>query len=253
MKLLCPFYKYYIEIKNRLLLLSVTWFSAVFVSYHYKEFLLFIIIQPIMNCYNKKDFFTYFIFTNVTEIFSVFIHVVMFFSNQVLILYFSYHLLVFISPGLFKTEYYTIKFLFKISAFLFCLLIIFFNLFLLPLSWDFFISFQEFVSMKSIVLHFEAKLNEYVSFYLRFYLICIFYCLMIVFCIFFLNQIKSDLQILNKFRKSFYVLFMVISTLLTPPDIFSQLSVTILIIFCYECIVFGFLLKSYLKQMYDIS
>ena len=64
--------KYFIEIRNRLLLLLLTWLSTILISYLYKEILLFSIVQPniVFNFSNGSTFF-YFIFTNVTEIFSV--------------------------------------------------------------------------------------------------------------------------------------------------------------------------------------
>lgn len=242
------FYKYYLEIKNRLLLLFIMWITTVLASYHCKEILLFIMIKPTM-IYSKEDFYAYFIFTDATEIFSVFIDIIIFFSIQVVFLYFIYHVFIFILPGLLKVEYYSLSFFFRITVFIFFLGVIFFNKFLLPLSWEFFLSFQEFVTMKSIVLHFEARLNEYLRFYIRFYFICIFYCLVIVFFIFVFYQVKSDLPLLKKSRKPFYYVFVVISTLLTPPDVFSQCVVSVLIIFGYELILFSFILKGFLKLL----
>ena len=242
------FYKYYLEIKNRSLLLFLMWVTTVLAGYYCKEMLLFIIIRPII-CYSKDDLYVYFIFTDATEIFSIFIKIILFFGNQVVIVYFIYHLSVFILPGLLRTEYSILKFFFKMIVSSFFVAVIFFNVFLLPLSWDFFLSFQEFVTMKSIVLYFEAKLNEYLKFYIEFYFICMFYCLAIVFFVFFFNRIKSDLSLLKKSRKPFYYVFFVISTLLTPPDVFSQIILSIFIIFGYELIFFSFVLKSSLKTL----
>lgn len=69
-------YKYYLEIKNRCLLLSLTWVSTILVSYLYKETLLFISIQPSI-CNNNSAIF-YFIFTDVKEVFSVYLKLVFF-------------------------------------------------------------------------------------------------------------------------------------------------------------------------------
>ena len=70
-------YKYYLEIKNRFLLLSLTWVSTILVSYFYKEILLFISIKPSI-CNNNSIIF-YFIFTDVKEVFSVYIKLIFFF------------------------------------------------------------------------------------------------------------------------------------------------------------------------------
>nr|WAJ48188.1 hypothetical protein CCFAOBFC_00003 [Haslea ostrearia] len=69
-------YRYYIELKNRFLLLLTTWISTLLVSYIYKEILLFIIIEPSLN-YSSQNML-YFIFTNVTEIFTVYLKIAIF-------------------------------------------------------------------------------------------------------------------------------------------------------------------------------
>ena len=242
------FYQYYLEIKNRLLLLFLTWITTVLASYCCKETLLFIVVNPTI-CYFKEDFYIYFMFTDATEVFSVFVHIVLFFSNQIAIISLIYHLLVFILPGLFKVEYYTLKFFLKTIVFMFFSLTISFNSILLPLSWNFFLSFQEFVTVKSIVLHFEARLNEYLRFYTELYFICIFYYLIIMFFFFIFFKRDNNFLTTKKFRKSFYYFFLLISTLLTPPDIFSQVLISTLIIFVYELIFFSFLLKNFSKQL----
>lgn len=95
MIIIMVFYKYYLEIKNRLLLLFLMWITTVLVGYYCKETLLFLIIRP-TTYYSNENFYIYFIFTDATEIFSVFINIVLFFSNQIVIIYLIYHFLVFI-------------------------------------------------------------------------------------------------------------------------------------------------------------
>ena len=92
-------FNYQLEIKNRLILLFLGWLSTVLVSYTFKETLLFIItLQKINNKF-------YFIFTNVTEIFSAYTALIIFTGNQVLILYLCYHIIIFVTLGLYKSEY----------------------------------------------------------------------------------------------------------------------------------------------------
>jgi Sec-independent protein secretion pathway component TatC len=108
-------YKYYLEIKYRILMLLLTWFSVVLVSYCFKELLLFLIIKP----NELKYSLFYFIFTDVKEVFSVYITLVLFIGNQFLVYYFLYHLLIFIALGLYKFEYRYLIFIFKTSMFFF--------------------------------------------------------------------------------------------------------------------------------------
>lgn len=95
--------KYLLELKNRFILLFLSWVSVIFVSYFYKETLLFLFIEPdyLFITFNIKSPFSYFIFTDIFEIFSVYIQLILFVSLQVLFIFLLYHFFVFLIPGLF--------------------------------------------------------------------------------------------------------------------------------------------------------
>ena len=233
-------HSYYLEIKNRLVLLSLGWSSTILVGYVFKEILLFILTKQ-ENCM-KEGF--YFIFTDVTEVFSVYVTLIFFIANQILVFHLCYHVIIFIALGLHKSEYSYLVFIFKTCSFLFFVSIIFFNKILFSFTWGFFLSFQHFVSLNSLTLHFEAKLNEYLDFYIVFYYACIFYFQTFLFLILFFDYFKNKLAIIKRFRKFFYYFFIIFSTVITPPDVFSQVILSFSIIFSYEMLVFYFVLKK---------
>ena len=155
---------YFLEIKNRLFLTCVTWFSTFLICYFYKEILLFLVVQP-----NILIHFFYFIFTDVTEIFTVYITLIFFLSFQVLIFYLLYHSFIFISPALFYVEYTYFFFVFKFISFIWLISIFLASYIVIPMTWKFFLSFQYLSITYSFDFHFEAKLNEYVNFYISLY------------------------------------------------------------------------------------
>ena len=103
------YYKYYFELKNRLILLLITWCSLLITSYYHKETVLFLLVNPInhLNLLNDEPY--YFIFTNVNEMFNVYIKLSFFLANQMTILMIFYHTLMFLSLGLYKFEFVTLK------------------------------------------------------------------------------------------------------------------------------------------------
>jgi len=230
-------HSYYLEIKNRFFLLALAWVSAILVSYVFKEVLLFTITKQTTCLSFEQKEMLYFIFTDVKEIFSVYIILIFFLGNQAFFLYSFYHCLVFIALGLYKFEYNYLVFIFKTSVFLFFFSIVLFNKVLFPFSWDFFLSFQNFAMLKSLTLHFEAKLSEYLTFYITFYYICVLYFQIFVLLILFFDYLRNELKIVKRFRKFVYYFFVIFSTLITPPDIYSQLSLSISLIFSYEILV----------------
>lgn len=238
-------YNYYLEIKNRCLLLSLTWISIIFVSYFYKEVLLFVCIKPSILC-NASAIF-YFIFTDVKEIFSVYMTLILFLGNQILMFYSAYHALSFVSLGLYKFEYKHCRLVFLTSILFWFFSLLIFTKVLFPISLNFFLSFQTLTSVKSLNFHFEAKLSEYLNFYIMFYYICIFYCQTFVILVFFFDYINTNLNLIKVFRKLFYYFFIFFSTLVTPPDVLSQILFSICLICIYEILIFVNIFFLYLK------
>jgi sec-independent protein translocase protein TatC len=234
-------YTYYLEIKNRIFLSLFCWLSVSIVCYFYKETLLFLFIG-----FSNYDVLAgskpYFIFTDVTEIFTVYAQLIFFISNQILFIKLSYHMLMFLSLGLYKFEYVNLKFVFGILLSSWLISIFLLNKILMPLSWKFFLSFQDQTHLKTISLFFEAKLSEYFNFYISLYYICLLNFIFFILVSLFINSVSNDLNKIKSFRKIFYFIFLMFSTLTTPPDILSQLLLSFILILNYEMLM---LMKIY--------
>ncbi len=212
-------------------------------SYYYKETLLFLFIKfSFINSSSVVSNKFYLIVTGVAEIFSVYLKLIVFVSNQLTLIYLLYHLFLFASPGLYYKEYKVLKSIILIPVLFWALSFLFLNYMLLPTSFDFFLSF------KTKNLHFEAKLSEYIEFYIFSYKICFFNCQFVVFLIFILKLTQNAISKIKSFRKLFYLVFVLISTLTTPPDIISQLLLSIFLIICYELTIINFLIKKNLTR-----
>lgn len=238
--------KYLLEIKNRLVLLIVAWLSTVLISYFYKETLLFTIVQPYTSIGIKESInISYFIFTDVTEILSVYLNLIMFLSFQIIYAYTGYHFFLFLSPALFYVEYLFCKFGMKIMTIMWAVSIVLSTYLLIPITWHFFLSFQNLSLKHSLNLHFEARLKEYLHFYISSYFMYLFYFQLCTFLLLFLHYANFSIKKLKKFRKVNYYCFVILSTLISPPEILSQLYVGLIIIMIYECTLFVDLLKTY--------
>lgn len=238
--------QYLLEIKNRLTLLFIAWLSTVFIIYIYKETLLFIIVQPYTSISIKESMnISYFIFTDVTEILSVYLNLVMFLSLQILYAYIAYHFFLFLSPALFYIEYLFCKVGIKIMTVMWLVSIVLSTYLLIPITWDFFLSFQNLSLRHSLNLHFEAKLREYLNFYISSYLMYMFYFQFFTFLLLFLNYASFSIKKLKEFRKFNYYCFVILSTAISPPEIISQLCMGFIVILIYESTLFIYLLKAH--------
>ncbi len=236
-KITFNYYKYYKEIKNRTILIIFTWLFCLSVCYHYKETLLLILVNS-SSSFSELSDKPYFIFTNVTEIFYVYLQLILFVANQMAIVTITYHIFMFLALGLYKYEFIKLKMAFQtfIVAWLFssCLL---FNI-IIPFSWSFFLSFQENVNnFQSMDLFFEAKLNEYVQYFVNTYYVCLINCQFLAILVVTLTNLSEKLKKTKIFRKLFYLIFVVFSTLITPPDVLSQICISGLLILLYEFLI----------------
>lgn len=244
------FFRYYIEIKSRLLLLFISGNLILLVGYIFKE----ILLSTVVDSYNiSGDYFSpvelsYFIFTDVVEVFNVYVCLILFVGKQVLFFQVCYHFLMFLIPGLTKKEYRNLFLLFITSSSLFLLSIILFKKFLFPFSWNFFLSFKDFVTLKSLTLHFEAKLSNYVMFFIDFYFSCVFCFQFFLLPFFLVVYFKLDLSNFKSFRKFLYYGCIIFSTLITPPDIMSQVVLSSIFIIGCEILVYFALIKNLLKN-----
>ena len=229
--------KYYKEIKNRTVLIVFTWSLCLSICYHYKETLLFVLVNSNGSFSGLNDK-PYFIFTNVTEIFYVYLQLILFVSNQIAMITITYHVFMFLALGLYKYEFLRLRIAFQtfVLAWLFSSGLLF-NV-IVPFSWSFFLSFQENVNnFQSVDLFFEAKLNEYLQYFVNTYYICLINCQFLAILVITLTNLSEKLKKTKTFRKLFYLIFVVFSTLITPPDVLSQICISSLLILLYEFLI----------------
>lgn len=232
--------KYFTELKNRFFLILIAYFFNIITVYFYKEIILFLIIQSKDYSINKNT--AYFIFTDVTEIFSVYIKLLFFLTSQLIFFYVLYNTFVFLIPALFKKEYSYLKFMLKLFCFAWIFSALVSTKILIPLTWTFFLSFQESIITKTLLnIHFEAKIIEYFNFFVYFYFISTLYMQFSILLLVISSYVSVSVTNIKKFRKVYYFSFALSTTLLCP-DIFSQLIMICILLLGYEIFVLLFLL-----------
>ncbi len=233
---------YLYEIKNRTLLLLITWTTTFITCYLYKEIIVFIFIYPSLDLFKKTCI--YFISTNLIEIFYTNLVICNFISINILIFYLFYHSLMFLAPGLYKNEIENILMTLFIYLFLNMLFITILYYFVLPKSWEFFLGFQKTLN-NDIKIYFEAQFYNYINFCIKLFKLTLLNCFVITLILFFLLFLKEkSLNIIKITRKFIYFLILIFSSIITPPDVFSQLLMSTITIFVFETIILLVLIKT---------
>lgn len=231
--------KYLFELQNKFILLIITFCSTLLVCYYYKDVLLFLVTQMHLN-----DKSLYFIFTDVTELLSIYFKLVFFVLVQTIVWYLFYHIFTFLRPAFYSQELKFLTFCFNSVTFFWITAGCLSSYILIPFSWNFFLSFQV-----QEGFYFEARINDYFNFYINVYLLCLTYCQLFTLLLFFFADVKKNYTYIKKYRKLYYYMFLIFSTLVTPPDLLSQFITTILLVLIYEIMILLLIFNFFYKPV----
>jgi Sec-independent protein secretion pathway component TatC len=198
---------YLLEIRNRIGLIIFAWVLVFCVCYYYKETLLFLFVKPFIRLYSGGFSTSYFIATNLTEIFSSYMLISFFIANQVIMFFAISQVLFFFSPALYKSEYKIIKNFCLFSFLLWLLNILVLNSFIFSYVFTFFLSFQNHVSNSTTSVHFEIRIIEYLTFYKNLFYFSAFIFQIFLFIFLFLNNLNNKEKFLKSYRKLFFFSF----------------------------------------------
>ena len=194
-------------------------------------------------CNSRADYNIYFIFTDITELFSVYFKLVLFILIQVTMWYLFYHFFSFLGPAFYFQEFKFISFFFNSVTFFWIVAGFLSSYVLIPFGLNFFLTFQV-----QQGLYFQARISEYFSFYNSVYFLSLVYCQLFTFLFFFFADIRKNDLYIKKYRKLYYYTFLIFSTLITPPDLLSQFIVTFSVSVFYEVILFFSILSWVTSQ-----
>jgi sec-independent protein translocase protein TatC len=213
-----------------------TFFVACFFSLEF----LYLMVYPLL------DFHTTFMFTDLTEAFHTTIQVCFLSSFFLLVPFFFYQIWCFLVPSLFFSERK------KITIFC-CFLVFFFFLgwfvvyfFLLPQIYEFLITFE--IKSTVVTLQLQARIQSYVSLVSRIFFIFILVYPIPLFIYFLYKRNILLPEYLSENRRFLFLLSVLTGSFLSPPDVFSQLSICVFFLVVFELMIWlGFFLFFYKK------
>ena len=226
------------ELRSRamicILFYIIIFISCYFFSKEIYHFLLKPFIEVSQNNQNRK-----LIYTSPTEAFTTYLKL-SFYSS----LFFSFpiffaELYLFLSPALYKNEKKNILFTIFFSSFLFLFGAIFCYFFILPMALKFFASFENLTSIQDSTLPIllETKISDYLNFTINLLFGFGIAFLSPILLLFLIKGGYVKVKDLRSKRRYWIVIIFILSAILTPPDILSQISLAILLIILFEIVI----------------
>ena len=224
---------YYIkEIRFKIFYSFLTILITSLSCYLYINQLIYFLASYLLHNMNSQRF----IFTKLTELFTTYLKFSLITGSIISIPFIIFSFWLFFIPGLYKYERNYLNYFIFFVIILFSLSWAVSYHFILPNILKFFLHFEN--DNVYFPVHLEAKLNDYLFpiFILLMNILICFQLPSILTLLLFFNVI--DFEYLIKKRKYFYISFIFLSALISPPDIYNQFILTCLIIIVYELFIF---------------
>jgi len=230
--------QHFAEFRTRIIF-SLFFFLTFFIlSYFFSQKIYNFLLQPFINI-SENNLNRKIIYTSPAEAFITYLKLsfysALFFSMPI----FISQIYLFLSPALYKNEKKNIFFLFFSAPFLFFCGAVFAYYLVLPQALKFFASFEYhgLASNTNFTIQLETRISEYLNFVAN---LLFGFGIAFQLPILLLFLIKYDClstNYLRSKRKYWIVMIFILSAILTPPDVLSQISLAILLILFFEIVI----------------
>ena len=238
---------YIFEIFNRLKYSFFTYcLLFLFCYFYYPVFFSFLdyLFKEILNGKQEDSISNYYIYTHPFELYYTHIYFCFIISLHCIIPYLIWQFIDFCKTGVYLSEYHFLIISLKKSLLIYLVCYILLYSYIIP-------SFLEILQVSKNAyfsdvysIFFELKIQDFIYFiiYLNsIFTVIITFIIILSFCIF-----KFSLADIIKIKKMIYLVAIIFSTLVSPPDIMSQVVLFFFIFLSIELIVFLRFLNSYL-------
>ncbi|MEZ5690980.1 MAG: twin-arginine translocase subunit TatC [Rickettsiales bacterium] len=228
-----PLLEHLKELKRRVIYSLLAFFAATCVSYYFAEDIYAFLVKPLAQAVPEEQG-RRMIYTGLAEAFLTYLKLSVFagflFSFPVI----AGQFYLFLAPGLYKNEQRAIMPYLVAAPLLFIAGAAFVYYLIFPAAWSFFLGFESVGASDSLPIQLEAKVSDYLS--LVTHLIVAFglaFQLPVILVLLVRSGIMK-LDSLKKGRRYAIVIIVAVAAIITPPDIFSQIALSIPLYMLYE-------------------
>ena len=233
-----PLFDHLVELRSRLIYSFAAFLLVFVISFIFAQNIYDFFVQPLARALEGQEG-ARLIFTALYEPFlaqiKVAFYTALFFAFPII----SIQIWIFVAPGLFKNEKRAfLPFLFA-TPLLFSLGGALVYYLIMPLAWDFFLTFQTLGSDDTLPVQVEPKVDQYLTLVLR--LIFAFglaFELPVLLMLLARAGLVTSAGLAAK-RKYAIVGVFIMAAIITPPDVVSQIGLAIPIIILYEASIIG--------------
>jgi len=225
--------------------------SLVFVfliCFKYKTILFILFTYPVL--FDKTQLqsnITHFIYTHPVELFNIYLLLITLYACLLFLPYICWQGIDFLKSSLHVNEYKRLKRVITYTFGTFLIINIFSFLIVLPKVWILVNKFNYYAGLnQEINFFFELKVSDYFSFFVSYLYYINIFILILFFTYAFINYL--GLKELIRRKKLFIFLNIVFATLLSPPDVSSQLIILFFLTLMFEYTIYFYIFLFKFKK-----
>ncbi len=230
-----PLIEHLSELRSRLIWCLLAFVVCMILVFPFSNYVFNFLASPIVKLLAIQERPTELIFTGMQQGFMVNVKISLFGGFILAFPFIAFQLWKFVAPGLYKKEKMAFLPFLLASPILFFIGASFSFYIVLPLAFDFFLSFQNSNNVNDLVgISYLGTINEYLSLTMKF-ILAFGICFQLPVLLTLLGKaglVTSDF--LLRFRKYSMISILILSALVTPPDVITQLILFSVVYSLYE-------------------
>jgi len=230
-----PLIEHLSELRSRLIWSLLAFVICMILVFPFSSHVFNFLAGPIVELLSNQERPAELIFTGMQQGFMVNVKISLFGGFIISFPFIGFQLWKFVAPGLYKQEKMAFLPFLMASPILFIMGSSFAYYIVLPLAFDFFLGFQNSTEMNDLVgISYLGTINEYLSLTMKFILafgIC--FQLPVLLTLLGKTGLVSS-EFLSSFRKYAMITILIVSALVTPPDVITQLILFFVVYSLYE-------------------